>query len=324
MYGCATGLIHLDSLLFGGLRNGQLWCVTPVAAELVQGADVLVAFGAGLNRWTTRNGTLISAGTSVVQVDCEAAAFGRHRLVDVGVVGDVATVATAVTAALAQRAVTTRYRSEGVARRLVEEGGWRDLPFDDTSDQERIDPRALTIALDDILPAERVVVPDGGNFNGYPAMFLAVPDHRGYCLPLAFQSIGLGLPAAVGAAVACPDRVAVAGVGDGGFMMSLAELDTAVRLRLPLVVLVYNDNAYGAEVHHFGPEGADLTTVEFPETDIAAIARGLGSQAVTVRGLDDLEAVAGWVAGAREGPLVVDAKITSFPSWVLLHTFAGE
>ena len=327
----ATGSLLTTSGVARGLFAGNSWYLdtmggfaTPVAADLVQGADVVVAFGASLNRWTTRNGTLLPPGTTVAHVDREPEAFGRHRSVDLCVVGDVAAVAAAVTQSLGHYEPATGYRSDDVARRLRREGRWRDVPFEDTSDSERIDPRTLTIALDDILPAQRVVVPDGGNFNGYPAMFLEVPDHRGYCLPLAFQSIGLALPGAVGAALARPDRTAVAGVGDGGFMMSLAELDTAVRLRLPLLVLVYNDDAYGAEVHHFGPEGADLTTVEFPDTDIAAIARGFGCEAVTVRGLDDLGAVADWITGAREGPLVVDAKITSFPSWVLLHTFAGE
>lgn len=175
-----------------------------------------------------------------------------------------------------------------------------------------------------MLPAERVVVPDGGNFNGYPAMFLSVPDHHGYCLPLAFQSIGLALGAAVGAAIAAPDRVVIAGVGDGGFMMSLAELDTAVRLQQSLVVIVYNDNAYGAEVHHFAGDDVPMSTVTFPDTDIAAVARGFGCEAVTVRSLDDLKPVTDWVTGPRTTPLVIDAKITSFPSWVLAHTFTAE
>ncbi|WRL66694.1 thiamine pyrophosphate-binding protein [Blastococcus brunescens] len=94
-------------------------------------------------------------------------------------------------------------------------------------------PRTLTIALDGLLPSRRVVVPAGGNFNGYPAMFFDVPDAQGFCLPLAFQSIGMALAAAIGAAVALPDRIAVAAIGDGGFLMCLAELDTAVRLSLP-------------------------------------------------------------------------------------------
>ncbi|MEO6826940.1 MAG: thiamine pyrophosphate-dependent enzyme [Microbacteriaceae bacterium] len=93
-------------------------------------------------------------------------------------------------------------------------------------------PRALTIGLGAVLSMDRIVVPGGGNFNGYPAMLFRVPDQHGYCLPLAFASIGLGLSAAIGAATALPDRTAIAGVGDGRFLMSLLELDTAVRLRL--------------------------------------------------------------------------------------------
>jgi thiamine pyrophosphate-dependent acetolactate synthase large subunit-like protein len=155
-------------------------------------------------------------------------------------------------------------------------------------------------------------------------MFFQIPDERGYCVPLAFQSIGLALPSAIGAALATPGRMAVAGIGDGGFMMSLTELDTAVRLKLPMVAVVYNDNAYGAEVHHFVHEGASMETVEFPETDIAAVARGFGCTAVTVRSLQDLQGVRDWLDGDRTTPLVIDAKISSFPSWVLAHTFDDE
>ena len=65
--------------------------------------------------------------------------------------------------------------------------------------------------------------------------------------------------------------------------MGASELETVVRLGLPMVVIVYDDAAYGAEVHHFGPHGAPLDTVRFPETDLAAIARGFGFDGVTVR-----------------------------------------
>ena len=85
-----------------------------------------------------------------------------------------------------------------------------------------------------------------------------MPDVAGFCFTQAFQSIGLGLASALGAAVARPDRLTVAAVGDGGFLMSATELVTAVRLALPLLVVVYDDAAYGAEVHHFGPDGHPL------------------------------------------------------------------
>ena len=72
--------------------------------------------------------------------------------------------------------------------------------------------------------------------------------------------------------MARPDRMPVLGTGDGGFLMGTSELDTAVRLSLPLICVVYNDAAYGAEVHHFAGSGVDTSTVEFPDTDIAQIA----------------------------------------------------
>ena len=118
---------------------------------------------------------------------------------------------------------------------------------------ERIDPRTLSVALDDLLPRERVVAVDSGNFMGYPSTYLSVPDEHGYCITQAFQSIGLGLATAIGAALAQPHRLPVAALGDGGALMGASELETVARLGLPMVVVVYNDAAYGAEVHHFGP-----------------------------------------------------------------------
>jgi thiamine pyrophosphate-dependent acetolactate synthase large subunit-like protein len=176
-----------------------------------------------------------------------------------------------------------------------------------------------------VLPAERVVAVDSGNFMGYPSMFLEVPDEHGFCFTQAFQSVGLGLSTAIGAALARPDRLPVAALGDGGTLMGAAELETVVRLGLPMVVVVYDDAAYGAEVHHFGPDGHVLDTVRFPETDFAAIARGHGFDAVTVRSVEDLAAVSSWLAGQRSSPLLVDAKVArSRPSWWLEEAFRGH
>jgi thiamine pyrophosphate-dependent acetolactate synthase large subunit-like protein len=160
---------------------------------------------------------------------------------------------------------------------------------------------------------------------GYPSMFLSVPDELGFCFTQAFQSIGLGLASAIGAAIARPDRLTIAALGDGGAAMSISELDTVARLNLHLIIVVYNDEAYGAEVHHFGPDGHDLRTVRFPETDLASIARGYGLQAATVRRTEDLEAVARWVTGDRTRPMLVDAKIVDDGgSWWLNDAFRGH
>jgi thiamine pyrophosphate-dependent acetolactate synthase large subunit-like protein len=210
-----------------------------------------------------------------------------------------------------------------VSRRLGERRWWNDTPTDDLGTVDRIDPRRFSTILDRTLPADRVVAVDSGNFMGYPSAYLRVPDEHGFCFTQAFQSVGLGLGSGIGAALARPDRLPVVATGDGGFHMAVSELDTAVRLGRPMVIAVYNDAAYGAEVHHFGVE-ADVAAVTFPDSDIAAIARGFGAAGVTVRRPEDLSTVATW-AEQPTGVLVIDAKIVSDGgSWWLAEAFRGH
>jgi thiamine pyrophosphate-dependent acetolactate synthase large subunit-like protein len=328
----ACGALLATSAVAKGLFHGSPWDLgvsggfaSPLAAELITAADLVVGWGSSLNMWTMRHGRLIGPGARVAQVDDDSAAIGAHRPVDLGVLGDVACTARAVLAAFGGRA-GPGYRSQEVRSRIAREVRWRDVPYDD---QGRpgvvIDPRTLTIALDDLLPAERVVAIDSGNFMGYPSMFLSVPDSRGFCFTQAYQSVGLGLASAIGAALAEPDRLPVAALGDGGALMGISELETVVRLGLPMVIVVYDDEAYGAEVHHFGPDGFSLDTVRFPPADIAAIGRGFGCAGVTVRGPEDLGPVRDWLAGPRDRPLVIDAKVASDSgSWWLEEAFRGH
>ncbi len=311
-------------------RQGEPWSVgvsggfaSPPAAELIGAADLIVGWGCALNMWTMRHGRLVADGATVVQVDDTPDALGAHRALTFGVVGDVGLTASALSDRLAEP--RQGYRTDVVRRRLSGGVRWRHVPYDDLTGDGLIDPRTLTILLDDLLPRERVVAVDSGNFMGYPAMYLDTPDEQGFCFTQAFQSIGLGLATAIGAALARPDRLPVAALGDGGALMAAAELDTVVRLGLPMLVVVYDDHAYGAEVHHFGPEGDPLDTVVFPDTDVAAIARGYGFEAVTVRGVEDLAGVGEWLDGGPSGPLLLDAKVVdSEPSWWLEEAFRGH
>ena len=337
----ACGALLATSAAAKGLFRGNPWDLdvsggfaTPLAAELIGAADLIVGWGCSLNMWTMRHGRLIGPDTTVVQVDDDVSAIGAHRPVDLAVLGDVAQTGRAVLAALAGQG-GPGYRSPQLQARIAREGRWRDVPYPDEGTrggdgagedgEARIDPRTLTIALDDLLPVERMVAIDSGNFMGYPSMFLSVPDARAFCFTQAYQSIGLGLASAIGAALAQPDRLPVAALGDGGALMGVSELETVVRLRLPMVIVVYDDEAYGAEVHHFGPDGHALDTVRFPPADIAAIGRGFGCAGVTIRGPQDLAPVREWLAGPRDRPLVIDAKVTSDNgSWWLEEAFRGH
>jgi thiamine pyrophosphate-dependent acetolactate synthase large subunit-like protein len=369
--GEACGAVLATSAVANGLFAGDPFSVgisggfaSPVAARLLGEADVVLAFGASLNVWTTRHGALV-AGATLIQVDRDEAAIGAHRPVDLGVVGDARETAEALLAALegaggsptaaggeagaaapavaegepgaaapvvatspaaaggeagaaapgvaasttaTGRAAPTASRRTPALAAEIAAGRWRDVPYEPSADG--LDPRALTIALDDLLPAERTVVVDSGAFMGYPAMYLDVPDAHGFVFPQAFQCVGLGLATAIGAAHARPDRLTVAAVGDGGLLMALPELETLGRVAPDLLVVVYDDAAYGAEVHHFRPMGIDVSLAQFPPTDFAALARAAGCHGVTVRALEDLHPVREWLADDdRDRPLVLDAKV---------------
>jgi len=335
-----AGALVATSAVASGLFNGDTHNLgisggfsSPATAEFISGADLIVGWGCALNMWTMRHGRLISAGTKVVQIDVEDSALGANRPITLGVLGDSALTAGDAVAALAgsQPEPVEKYRTEANALAIKQGSRWRDVETEDLSTATSIDPRVLTRELDSMLPAERIVAVDSGNFMGYPSQYLAVPDEFGFCFTQAFQAIGLGLYTAIGAALAQPHRLPVLGAGDGGFLMGISELETAARLKLPLVCIVYNDAAYGAEVHHFAgqhPE-QDLSSVVFPDTDIAAIARGFGAEGVTVRTVADLEAVRPWIAafeaGTQDRPLVIDAKIASDGgSWWLAEAFQGH
>jgi thiamine pyrophosphate-dependent acetolactate synthase large subunit-like protein len=259
----------------------------PPARRLLDEADLVLVFGASLNRWTTVDGALFSSAR-IVRVDTEEPA-------------DVIADAAAVAKALGARELHGRGFPEPAPYDRRDE-------IDDRSRSGLIDPRTLMVALDDLLPDDRAVAIDSGHFMGWPAMYLPISAPDQFVMAQAFQSVGLGLATGIGAAVARPDRVTAAFIGDGGARMSLMELDTAVRLGVPLLVVVVNDSGYGAEVHDFEPLGVDVELARFPDVDFAAVARGLGANAATVRRREDLEPVRDW-AVRPEAPLLLDCKV---------------
>jgi thiamine pyrophosphate-dependent acetolactate synthase large subunit-like protein len=107
--------------------------------------------------------------------------------------------------------------------------------------------------------------------------------------------------------------------------MSLPELETVARLGLGILIVVYNDAAYGAEVHHFASQGKPVEIVQFPDTNFAAIARACGLDAITVRHPSDLAPVSSWLVADLRKSLLVDAKVapTVVAEW-LEEAFKGH
>jgi thiamine pyrophosphate-dependent acetolactate synthase large subunit-like protein len=274
------------------------------AAALLAETDVLLAVGASLNPWTTRHGELFTSA-AIIHVDDRAEAIGAYIPARLPVVADARTFTVALRDRLAAGSEPNRQRATELAGRLANLGQARFTP---TAPDGRMDPRALAATLDQILPLLRCVTVDGGHFSGWPIMHLRAVDPASLLYPHGFQSIGMGLGNAVGLALARPDRLPVAIVGDGGLMMSLGELDTLLSEQLPVLVVVFNDHAYGAELHHFAGQ-ADTALAQLPERDFAGIFQAMGGAACTIRTPGDLRRIQSWLR-ARTGPFLIDCKIS--------------
>ncbi|MFP1601571.1 thiamine pyrophosphate-binding protein [Microbacterium sp. 2216-1] len=302
------------------------------AMELVREADVAVVFGASLNQFTMRFGDLFAPGTRVFQVDVAPAATHAH--VGGFVRADARLAAEALVARLAavhnsgetpadrpaDRVNTTpEAGSSGVARTP-----WRETvdvtaaraqaDAGEFAEDGRLDPRAAARRLAELLPEDRVVVSDGGHFIGWANMYwpVASPD-RMMMIGTAFQSIGQGWPSVVGATRARPESTVVLTSGDGGGLMAIADLESAVRAAAGHgIAVVWNDAAYGAEVNLYGLKGLAEGPMLIPEVDFAAFAAAVGAEGVVVRSLADMERLRTW---GTENPderrfLVLDLRIS--------------
>ena len=278
------------------------------AMELVREADVAVVFGASLNQFTMRFGALFAPGTRVIQVDLAPTA--THPNVGSYIRAD---------ATIAARAIGDELRAIDAAP-----SGWResvDIPAlraydagDAIAPDGLLDPRSAAARIGELLPENRVVVSDGGHFIGWANMYwpVSAPD-RMMMIGTAFQSIGLGIASVPGAARARPDATIVLTTGDGGGLMALADLESAVRVAGGRgLALVWNDAAYGAEVNLYGLKGLAEAPMLIPQVDFAAVARGFGAEGVVVRSLPELDRLAEWAAApASDRPfLLLDLRIS--------------
>lgn len=277
------------------------------AMELIRSADVAVVFGASLNQFTMRFGELFAPGTKVFQIDISPAATHAH--VGGFVRADARLAAEALVTRLGGSAASSPWREtvDVAAARAYEAG-------DDLAADGRLDPRSAARRIAELLPEDRIVVSDGGHFIGWANMYwpVAAPD-RMMMIGTAFQSIGQGWPSVVGAALARRESTVVLTSGDGGGLMAIADLESAVRAAGGRgMAVVWNDAAYGAEVNLYGLRGLAEGPMRIPEVDFAAFGAAVGAEGVVVRTLADLDRLESWTAedAASRRFLLLDLRIS--------------
>ncbi|GAA4655393.1 thiamine pyrophosphate-binding protein [Arthrobacter cryoconiti] len=290
---------HGDLGVAGGFSSEE-------SAALMAEADVVLVAGASLNQFTMRFGDLFNAAATIIQVDLSPTPTNPR--VDIHLCADARATGEALLARVPQAPANTGWRDR-LGDRLT-------AVFDREQGSEfapdgRLDPRALSGALDAVLPQDRVIVQDGGHFIGWAPMFWKTSGpQRMNLVGTAYQSIGLGLASAVGAGVAAPAATVVLATGDGGFLMALADLESMIRTVRSGIIIVFNDAAYGAEVHQYGTLGLAQEPMLIPEVNFAAMAAAMGAASSVVQSHQDLDALRHWVKDGAHGVFLADCRIS--------------
>jgi thiamine pyrophosphate-dependent acetolactate synthase large subunit-like protein len=288
-----------------------------VARRMAEQADCVLVFGASLNFLTTSFGTSLPR-VPLIQVDAVRSNISRWLNADVALVGDARLVAEQLSAALPGPSEAKPFHDQATRKFISAFDPARD--FQAANTPRTLDPRTLAMELEQHLPQDRNLVVDSGNFLSV-VPYLSVPDPGCFKMTADFASIGLGFGAALGVAKARPEKTTVLVIGDGGLLMTMGELETVVREDLPMVIVLMNDCAYGAELHFLKLRQQPVAKSVFPDVDFAPIAEGFGFEAATVRTLEDLHKIAPKLR-QPDGPIFLDCKINADVAAPFMSEFA--
>ena len=288
----ARGLFHDDPFCIG--ISGSY---TPeVGIEYLKEADLVIAVGCSL-AYHAGGGGQLWPKAKMLQIDIDPVAVSQgQEVAKHHLRADARLGVEALTAALAARGQSGKWRSDAMAARI------RDSKPDSQVfeiEPGLLDPRDVVAALEKALPREWEMVNSGGHCSWFFAQMPSRPQEK-FLTIREFGAIGNGISFAMGVAAARPDRTVVLFDGDGSLMMHVQELETIRRHGLNLLVVVMNDGAYGSEVHKLRSEGLPEVGSVFGYCDFAGIARGFGLAGRTFKSLDDLpKALSEFAASGR-------------------------
>lgn len=240
-----------------------------------QAADVVIALGTRLSEVTTKDYTLLSDKHRLIHVDISEQVLGKAFEPDVGIVSD------AKQFLLAMKGMEIEPKWQSWTKRV--KSSYRAEREQSLQMAEKTINTHVIKTLEQWLPEDAVLTNDAGNFAGWLHEFYTFKKPNTYVGPTS-GAMGYGLPSAIGAKLAFPDKTVVALTGDGGFMMTAEEVETAVRYHIPVICLVFNNSMYGTirmhqEMHYPNRViGTDLGDVSFSK-----MAESMGAKGVTVK-----------------------------------------
>jgi acetolactate synthase-1/2/3 large subunit len=252
----------------------------PETLRALEEADLVLVVGCRLDEVTTQGYRYPRAGAVVIQIDKDPGEVGAVVPVEQGIVAD---PGAALSALVTQAPSPRPARDWTAAHRAYLDSS--SIPEPRTT--SGIDPARVVAALREVLPEDAVLTNDAGNFSGFLHRYWRYNRPRTQLAP-ANGAMGYGVPAAVAAKLAAPERSVVACCGDGGFLMTGQELETAVRYGTPILAVVFRNGMHGTIAMHQARELGRTAGTGIGEVDLASYARSLGGVGYTVRDTDDL------------------------------------
>ena len=313
--------------------KGAIACTDPLSAglfgrydrianALIDEADVLLVAGCKLGEIATKRFTIPPKGKTVIHLDIVAEEFGRTYRPAVALWGDVREGIRDLAAALADDAKGLQAKRAdwvaGVAKRMA---AWKAGVMERlTSEETPINVARMLHELNDVMPSDGILVADGGFAAHWAGLLYDTKEAgRGFVPDRGFASIGYGLPGAIGAALAAKGRSVVSLTGDGGFNMSLGDLETARRMGLSFAIVVFNNAASGyvKALQHLMYGAGAYQSSDLAETNYAKVAEAMGCVGIRVEDPKDLGPAFRKGLQAHGVPTVIDVVVTRDPARML-------
>ncbi|HEY4602444.1 MAG TPA: thiamine pyrophosphate-binding protein [Cerasibacillus sp.] len=246
----------------------------------VEGADVIIAIGSRLSEVTTQDYQLITRDHRLIHIDISFDTIGKVFVPELGIVSD----AKEALEKLLDIELSPCWhdwvteRNEAVRKSSLLQ----------VSEKDVINKHIIKEMVNS-LPADTVITNDAGNFAGWLHSYYPFQEKHTYVGPTS-GAMGYGLPAALGAKLAYPNKTVVSLSGDGGFMMTVQELETAVRYNIPVIALVFNNQSYGTiRMHQEIVYPHRVMATDLGATSFSELAKSVGAYGYRVETIEEFE-----------------------------------
>lgn len=284
------------------------------ANDVLETADAIFVVGCKLGEIATKRYTVPRPGIPIIHLDIMAEEIGRWARTDVALCGDAREGLRDLREALSDGAEKRRAdRADFIAEVNNGKAKWRsEVEERLTSDEVPVNMARMVHELNNVLPEDAILVADGGFAAHWTGLIYDTKKAgRGYIPDRGMASIGYGVSGGIGAQLAAPDRPVFTLTGDGGLNMTLGDLETAARLKVPVTVLVVNNAASGyIKALQHAMFGGRYQSADLSDLNYAKIAETLGCRGIRVEHPDELAGAFRTALENRDKPNVIDIVVT--------------